>query len=185
MLATLVDRPFDREGWIFEPKWDGYRAIAEVSGNDVKLYSRNHKTFEARFAPVVQALRGFGHEAVLDGEIVAVDDRGRPQFQLLQQFAKHGEGQLLYYVFDLLHLDGHDLRPLPLVQRKEILATVLGTDGIVRIGEHVERRGVALFEAARRIISRGSSPRTDSAPTPRACAAGTGSRSRPSAGKRR
>ncbi len=149
MLATPVDRPFDREGWIFEPKWDGYRAIAEVRGRGIKLYSRNHKAFETKFAPVVRELGSLGHNAVLDGEIVAVDGRGRSQFQLLQQYARSGEGRLLYYVFDLLHLDGHDLRGLPLVRRKEILATILGTQGLVRIGEHVEGRGVGLFEAAR------------------------------------
>ncbi len=149
MLATLVDRPFDREGWLFEPKWDGYRAIAEVRGGGVRLYSRNRKPFEAKFAPVARALEGLGHDAVLDGEIVAVDDQGRSSFQLLQQYARTGEGRLLYYVFDLLHLDGRDLRGLPLVRRKEVLAAVLGTEGPVRLGEHVEGQGIALFEAAR------------------------------------
>src|SRR5439155_6384219 len=125
MLATLVDEPFDRAGWIFEPKWDGYRAIAEVSDDGVRLYSRNHKTFEQRFAPVVEALRDLGHEAVLDGEVVVVDPAGRAHFQLLQNYQKTGEGQLVYYVFDLLFLDGKDLRGLPLVRRKELLADML------------------------------------------------------------
>src|SRR5439155_23725657 len=125
MLATLVDEPFDRPGWIFEPKWDGYRAIAEVSGEGVRLYSRNHKTFEQRFAPVVEALRDLGHEAILDGEVVVVDPAGRAHFQLLQNHQKTGKGQLVYYVFDLLFLDGKDLRGLPLVRRKELLADML------------------------------------------------------------
>lgn len=149
MLATLVDQPFDREGWVFEPKWDGYRAIAEIRGKHVKLYSRNQKSFEAKFVPIVRALEEFGHDAVLDGEIVVVDDQGRSQFQLLQNYARHGTGRLLYYVFDILYLDGRDLRALPLVRRKEILATVVGNEGLVRPGEHVEGHGIALFEAAR------------------------------------
>src|SRR6266404_3763212 len=140
MLATLVDRPFDRPGWIFEPKWDGYRAIAEVSRGNVRLYSRNHVSFEAKFAPVVRALEALGHEAVLDGEVVAVDEAGQSQFQLLQNYQKTGEGRLLYYVFDLLFLDGHDLRRLPLSRRKELLAEVVGGSGVVRLSEHVEER---------------------------------------------
>ena len=149
MLATLVDEPFDRDGWIFEPKWDGYRAIAEIRGKKVGLYSRSHKPFEAKFAAVVHALEGLGHDAVLDGEIVAVDEQGRSRFQLLQQYAKNGVGRLLYYVFDLLYLDEQDLRALPLIRRKELLATILGTEGEVRLGEHVEGSGIDFFEAAR------------------------------------
>ena len=77
MLATLVDEPFDAPEWLFEVKWDGYRAIAEVRPEGIALYSRNHKPFEERFAPLVESLRGLGHEAVLDGEIVFVDQAGR------------------------------------------------------------------------------------------------------------
>ena len=125
MLASLVDEPFDREVWIFELKWDGYRAIAEIGGRGVRLYSRNHKSFEQKFAPIVESLRDVGRRAVLDGEIVVLDDRGRSHFQLLQNYQKTGEGSLHYYVFDILHLDGRDLRGLPLRRRKELLAEVI------------------------------------------------------------
>ncbi|HVS39227.1 MAG TPA: DNA ligase D [Gemmataceae bacterium] len=148
MLATLVDEPFDRAGWLFEPKWDGYRAVAEVKSDAVRLYSRNHKGFENKFTAIVESLRSLGHEAVLDGEIVALDDSGRSRFQLLQNYQKTGKGALIYYVFDLLYLDGTDLRDKPLHQRKKLLGEALGDLAHVRLGEHVERRGLAFFRAA-------------------------------------
>ncbi|MBV9122007.1 MAG: DNA ligase D [Planctomycetes bacterium] len=149
MLATLVKEPFDRPGWLFEVKWDGYRAVAEVGPQGVSFYSRNHKSFESRFAPLVESLRRLGREAVLDGEVVVVDDRGQAHFQLLQNFQKTGKGRLLYYVFDLLYLDGSDLRGLPLRRRKELLQGILGALPDVLLSEHVEEHGVAFFEAAR------------------------------------
>ncbi|HTK78032.1 MAG TPA: non-homologous end-joining DNA ligase, partial [Gemmataceae bacterium] len=148
MLASLVEEPFDRAGWIYELKWDGYRAIAEVGGRGVRLYSRNHKSFEQRFAPIVESLRGLGHRAVLDGEIVVLDDRGRSQFQLLQNYQKTGQGSLHYYVFDILHLDGRDLRGLPLLRRKELLEEVIRGVPNVHLSEQVEAQGVAFFKAA-------------------------------------
>jgi len=148
MLARLVDRPFDRAGWLFEVKWDGFRAIAEVRGRSVRLYSRTGQPFDQKFAPVAAALRELGHDAVLDGEIVVVDKHGRSQFQLLQQYQKTGVGRLVYYVFDILKLDGRGLRALPLRQRKQLLAGVLPKSAVLRRSEHVERDGVTFFEAA-------------------------------------
>jgi bifunctional non-homologous end joining protein LigD len=148
MLASLVEAPFDRPGWLFEVKWDGYRAIAEVDRRSVALYSRNHQPFEHRFAPVVETLSQLGHQAVLDGEVVVVDPQGKSDFQLLQKYQKTGEGTLRYYVFDLLYLDGRDLRGLPLKRRKELLGQLLGDLPNVFLSEHVEAEGVAFFEAA-------------------------------------
>jgi bifunctional non-homologous end joining protein LigD len=149
MLATLVEQPFDRAGWLFEVKWDGFRAIAEVNSGKVSFYSRNHKPFEQRFVPIVESLRRLRHEAVLDGEVVVLDDKGRSQFQLLQNYGKTGKGALRYYVFDLLHLDGRDLRGMPLTSRKQLLADTLGDLPNVLLSEHVEERGKTFFEAAR------------------------------------
>lgn len=148
MLATLVDRPFDRPGWIFEPKWDGYRAIAEVAPKGVRLYSRNQKSYATKFAALVRSLETLPHEAVLDGEVVVLDAQGRSHFQLLQNYQKTRSGQLVYYVFDLLYLDGHDLRGLPLVRRKEILAQVIGATPDIKLSEHVEETGAAFYKAA-------------------------------------
>jgi bifunctional non-homologous end joining protein LigD len=148
MLASPVTKAFDKPGWLFEVKWDGYRAIAEVDGDKVALYSRNFQPYEERFRPVVAALRGLGRQTILDGELVVVDDRGRSQFQLLQGYLKKGQGRPIYYVFDLLYLDGHDLQRLPLTRRKELLQEVVrGVPGIL-VSEHVEEQGVAFFEAA-------------------------------------
>ena len=110
MLATLVDGPFDREGWSFEVKWDGFRSLAEIKGGKVRLLSRNGKAQNARFPTVAAALSGFPVDAVFDGEIVAVDAKGRPHFQDLQNSMRAGEGRILYYVFDVLYAGGYDLR---------------------------------------------------------------------------
>ncbi len=148
MLATLVEQPFDRAGWLFEIKWDGYRGIAEVEKGQVKLYSRTGQSFETRFAPVVEALRQLGHDAVIDGEVVVLDSEGRSQFQLLQNDRTAGRGRLAYLAFDLLYLDGRDLRKLPLARRKEALARILPAQSIIRLSEHVETNGAAFFKAA-------------------------------------
>jgi bifunctional non-homologous end joining protein LigD len=148
MLATLIDAPFNRAGWLFEPKWDGYRAIAEVNRRGVRLYSRNHKAFEDRYEPVVRSLEQLGHEAVLDGEVVVLDESGKPRFQLLQNYQKTGAGSLVYYVFDLLYLDGHDLRGLALGRRKELLAQIVRGLPQVRLSEHIEEQGIMFYEAA-------------------------------------
>ena len=146
MLATPVREPFDHPEWVFEVKWDGYRAVAEIRDGDVALYSRNLLPLNRKFAPIVDALRAFRFEAVLDGEVVAVDDRGYPDFQLLQNYGKSGSGHLLYYVFDLLHFQGHDLTSLPLLRRKEILKRILPSAPRIRFSDHVETDGVLFFK---------------------------------------
>lgn len=148
MLATPVSESFDREGWLFEIKWDGYRAIAEVANGDVRLYSRNNLDFKERFHEVADSLKKFGHDAVLDGEVVVLDDSGVPRFSMLQYYHKERLGRLVYYVFDLLWLDGRDLRRLPLVRRKEILQEILPDLDCIKYSDHVESDGLALFQIA-------------------------------------
>jgi bifunctional non-homologous end joining protein LigD len=124
MLATLVkELPAPREGWEYELKYDGFRAVAGVaSGGRVALLSRNDLDLGPRFPAVVRALqRLVVREAVLDGEVVALDPRGVPRFQLLQD----GTGPLVYFVFDLLWLDGEDLRERPLDERRELLQSLV------------------------------------------------------------
>jgi bifunctional non-homologous end joining protein LigD len=151
MLATLVDEPFDRKGWFFELKWDGYRAIAEVDHGKVKLYSRNHKSFAERYAEIVDTLKELKIQAVFDGEIVVVDAEGRSHFQLLQNYQNTGQGPLIYYVFDLLELNGQDLRHEPLRGRKEKLARVLRNLPNVRVSEHIEEKGNSYYHAVREL----------------------------------
>jgi len=151
MLATLVDGPFDREGWSFEVKWDGYRSLAEVRRGKVRLVSRNGKLQNARFPTVAAALSGFPIDVILDGEIVAVDSQGRPDFQALQNSIRSGEGRILYYVFDILYAAGHDLRPLPLKRRRAILSKLLPVSKTVRLSESIEKSGRAYFRAAQKM----------------------------------
>ena len=145
MLATLVDEAFDRKGWIFEIKWDGYRGVAEVGRGNIKLYSRNLLSFNERFPHIVEELPKIGVEAVLDGEIVVVDETGVSQFQLLQNYLRNRQGRLVYYVFDILWLEGHDLTGLPLIRRKEILRRVLPPLNFIKYSDYVEEHGTALF----------------------------------------
>ena len=148
MLATLVDEPFDRAGWSFEIKWDGYRAIAEVGSRGVKLYSRKQTPFTDTFPPIVESLKQLGHTGILDGEVVVLDDRGRSRFQLLQNYHKTGAGRLMYCVFDLLFLDGRDLRHEPLRVRRQLLSSILPESPNVMLSESVADRGIAFFHAA-------------------------------------
>ncbi|HVN72370.1 MAG TPA: non-homologous end-joining DNA ligase [Desulfomonilia bacterium] len=149
MLATLVKEPFDQPDWLFEMKWDGYRAIAGIRDGKVSLYSRNGISLNRKFLPVVEALEKCRFEAVLDGEVVVVDDKGRPDFQMLQDYGKSGKGHLIYYIFDLIHLEGHDLTEVPLLRRKELLKKILPASSKVRFSDHVEKEGVLFFKVVR------------------------------------
>ncbi|OPY78199.1 MAG: putative DNA ligase-like protein [Syntrophorhabdus sp. PtaU1.Bin153] len=149
MLAVSVKEPFDHPAWIFEVKWDGYRAIAEVEDGKVSLYSRNLVSFNQRFSPVARSLGKLGFDAILDGEIVVLDDSGYPDFQMLQDYGKFRKGHLVYYVFDLLYLEGHDLTGLPLLKRRELLKKVLPPVPNIRLSDHVSRDGTLFFKVAK------------------------------------
>ena len=150
MLATTAKGPFDHPDWIFEVKWDGYRAIAEIAEGDVSLYSRNLISLSQRFSPVADSLRKLKFEAVLDGEIVVVDDQGRPDFQLLQNYQKSKRGHLVYCVFDLLHFQGHDLSGLPLLTRKEILKKILPSSLHIKFSGHISGDGILFFNVVKK-----------------------------------
>src|SRR5438552_2204846 len=95
MLCRLVKEPFDRPGWIFEIKWDGFRAIAEIDGKGVNLYSRNQRSFNKRFPHIARSLEALGHEAVLDGEVVALDEEGKSRFEWMINPKGKGQSGLL------------------------------------------------------------------------------------------
>jgi len=149
MLATLTKEPFDHPDWLFEVKWDGYRAVAEIRDGNVSLYSRNRISFNRKFAPIADSLEKLKFDAVLDGEIVVVDDRGRADFQMLQDYRKSGRGHLLYYVFDLLHFAGHDLTNLSLVKRKELLRKILPAAPNIKFSDHIKKEGGLFFRVAK------------------------------------
>jgi bifunctional non-homologous end joining protein LigD len=148
MLAELTEHPFSRPGWLFEIKWDGFRAVAEVRRDRVRLYSRNQADFLEAFPPVVEDLKKIGFEAAFDGEIVAVDSEGKSQIRLLRNYRTTGAGRLVYYIFDLLHLEGHDLTGLPLVRRREILRQALPKLPHLRLSEAIADEGEALYQQA-------------------------------------
>ncbi|MDP1835662.1 MAG: non-homologous end-joining DNA ligase [Chlamydiales bacterium] len=162
MLCTLVEEPFDDKEWLFEIKWDGYRAIAELDDHKVRLYSRNQIAFNKLFPNIVEALKKIDGTAIFDGEVVLVDEEGKSHFQLLQNYQKKQSGTPIYYIFDLLYHNGVDLRSKPLVERKEKLKALLKQyeDEVLRYSDHVEKSGKKFFkEAAKRglegIIAKG------------------------------
>src|SRR5512140_1335436 len=150
MLASLVKAPFNDPHWLFEIKWDGYRAVAEVRDHDVRLVSRAGTSFNERYAPVVDSLKKLRDDVLLDGEIVAIDREGRSHFQLLQNYQRTGKGDLQYMVFDILSLNGKDLRGLPLIERKNILKKTLPVLPHARYSDHVVGDGTSFLNAARK-----------------------------------
>lgn len=150
MLCTLIDKPFSKEGWLFEIKWDGYRAIASKDSDKVELYSRANNDFKEHYPAVAEALRTLKHDVILDGEIMVMDEEGVPHFEALQNWRRDPKGNLYYYAFDILWCDGHDLRDLPLVDRKKILREVIPANEIIRYSDHIETEGTKLFEEMRK-----------------------------------
>jgi bifunctional non-homologous end joining protein LigD len=154
MLATLTDKPFDDPDWVFETKWDGFRAMAKVAPGHASLYSRNLIDISKKFPAICQALAASKQEAVLDGELVALDAHGRSRFQLLQN-AEREPARLLYCVFDLLYLDGMDLRGRPLLERKAALARILPKNPLLLYSAHVASAGIKAFNRAKRLGEEG------------------------------
>ena len=159
MLATSTERAFDDPNWLFEIKWDGYRAVAFIEDGTLRLMSRTQNDLTAQFAELKDLPEYVkAKNAILDGEIVALDADGRSSFSLMQQrtgIRKWGRRvasqpgiQVLYYAFDLLYAEGHDFRRAPLEQRKEALAMVVVPEGPLRVSEHFDH-GKDLFEAAK------------------------------------
>lgn len=148
MLATLVDKPFDEEGWTYEIKWDGYRALGLMNKGKVNLLSRNQKSFNEKFYPVYQALLKWNINAVVDGEVVVLNDKGIAQFGALQNWRSETDGELYYYVFDMLWFEGYDLEGLPLTRRREILKENMPPEDIIRLSENFETSATQFLEAA-------------------------------------
>jgi bifunctional non-homologous end joining protein LigD len=161
MLAESIDKPFDGQEWLFEIKWDGYRALALIADGKVRLVSRNQNDLTPRY-PELKDLPRFvkAKTAILDGEVVALDKEGRASFSLMQQrtgfrpggrrMATNADVPVLYYAFDLLYLDGYDWRRVPLERRKEKLASLLVQGDAVRYSDHYPEHGKALFDMAQK-----------------------------------
>ncbi len=156
MLATLVGAPFDDPDWLFEFKWDGFRVETVVDGDSVRLWTRGEQDASRYFGPFLDPPTWLdAHKAIVDGEVIALDQRGEPDFALLQARIK-GRGApdqptpFVYEVFDLLNLDGRSLLAEPLEERRRLLAKILRPDPRVRLSEHIEADGIAFFEMARK-----------------------------------
>lgn len=161
MLAETRDRPFTAAGWMFELKLDGYRALAAKDGA-ARLLSRNGNDLSACFPEVIQALKALPFERiVLDGELVATDRAGRPNFQRLQQRAqlrrpldiRHAvvDNPVTFYAFDLLGFESFDLRPLPLGERKALLRRVVPETGVIRYLDHFDQDGEVLYDQVQKL----------------------------------
>lgn len=148
MLATLVDRPSDEKGWLYEVKWDGFRAISYLNDGSVELRSRNNKDFNKKFYPIYQELKDWKVNAVVDGEIIVVNDKGQPDFNALQEWRSEADGELVYYLFDILWLDGYDLTNVALIERKEILKKIIPSQGNIRVSEAFETSATEFFALA-------------------------------------
>ena len=152
MLATLIDEPFDNEEWQYEVKWDGYRALAFIHKGNVELQSRNNKSFNDRFYPIYQILQTWNLNAVIDGELLVLNEKGISNFGTLQNWRSEADGELVFYVFDMLWYEGKDLTGLSLVERQAILNEVLPTDDDrIRVSKVFDANGTEFFAAAQRI----------------------------------
>ena len=148
MLATKAPEIFNKANWIYELKWDGYRALANIQDGKVDFYSRNGISFKNKFNSLYQHLKTIPHDVILDGEVVVLNEEGMPQFQKLQNYQNDPSGELRYYVFDLLFLNGHNIMHLPLTERKSLIPEVIEDIPQVYYCDHVESMGKSFFEQA-------------------------------------
>jgi len=148
MLATSGKAIFNDPDWIYELKWDGYRLIAHVNNGDVDIHSRNGISYNTKFPQLVKDLGSIPQEVILDGEIVVVDKNGIPDFQKLQNFDTTTKGQLKFYVFDMLYLNGYSMLNLKLLERKSFIPELLEETQIATYCDHIEGMGNAFYDKA-------------------------------------
>lgn len=146
MLAKPFEKAFDDKDWVFEIKWDGYRAIKEAL-----FYSRNGTSFLSKFDKASQDFENQKHKMILDGEIVSYDENGKPSFQLLQQIGDNPDLVLTYQVFDLLWLNGHSTEEIPLIQRKELLKEALIETNVIKYCDHVTEKRIDFFQQMKKM----------------------------------
>lgn len=151
MLCKVKEQAFDDADWAFEIKWDGYRAIADIRKSPIQLYSRNGIDYSQKFRRIITALEDQVYEMVVDGELVAFDETGKPNFQRLQQIDPSSTLPLKYQVFDLLWLNGHSIQELPYVQRKELLKEALIENDLIQYHDYVLENGISFYNEAQKI----------------------------------
>ncbi|HVN44776.1 MAG TPA: non-homologous end-joining DNA ligase [Steroidobacteraceae bacterium] len=147
MLATLIARPFDKPGWVYEEKYDGDRVLAYKERARVRLLSRNGKDRTLKFPKIAMAIQQLPHPTLLlDGEVVVFDKQRVSHFQLLQQ----GKGAPVYAIFDCLVADGKDLRDEPLAARRAVLERIVRSKGVLLLSRRLAANGFEAYEIAKR-----------------------------------
>ncbi|HEX6225853.1 MAG TPA: DNA ligase D [Chryseolinea sp.] len=163
MLATLVNKPFDEEGWSYEIKWDGFRTLSYLQEGSVEMRSRNNKDFNKKFYPIFDALQKWNINVVVDGEITVLTEKGIPDFNALQVWRSEADGQLVYYMFDILWLEGFDITTVPLNVRRQILQKILPTGSdVLRLSENFAVGGKEFFDLADKMGLEGIIAKKDS-----------------------
>ena len=148
MDCAPVSKLPDGSQWVFEIKLDDYRAIGVKTSSETILYSRNHKNFNKRFPQIAEALADLHADTVIDGEVVALDESGRPDFHRLQHFTAEAS-RICYFAFDLLVLKGRDLTNLPLIERRKLLKSIKFPSGRIRISEQFDTSATDMVSAVR------------------------------------
>ncbi len=149
MLAKETDKAYDDKDWLFEIKWDGYRAITEKRKKEILLYSRNGINFQQNYPIVADQLKKIKADAVLDGEIVVLNDEGKPNFQFLQHYLENQDRPIQYCIFDLLKLNGHDTTGLPLIERKGLLQKIIPENDVIKYSDHILEKGKSFFQVTK------------------------------------
>jgi len=144
MLCTLTREPIVDPGYLYEIKWDGYRIISYVNGNKVRMDSRSSLDYTKKYPPVAAALGKLKHKVVVDGEVVVFNEAGHPDFDALQKYNGH-DSPISYCVFDILWMDGYDLKSLKLIERKRILEQLVKNNDILRFSQSFDD-GAGLYE---------------------------------------
>jgi bifunctional non-homologous end joining protein LigD len=150
MLATLIKQPFNDSNYIYEVKWDGYRIIAHKAGNSVKLQSRGGEDYSKKYPAVVKAVKEIEGDFIIDGEVVYINQEGKPDFDLLQKVNGQSAAPLIFYIFDLLWVNGENIMQRPLLERKEQLHDLIPENSIVKISDYFED-GLILYEHTKQL----------------------------------
>ena len=149
MLASVTEQPFNSEEWQFEIKWDGYRALAYLNNGKVQLRSRNNLSFDQKYVAVFEALKQWPINAVIDGEIIVLNEDGKADFKSLQDWQLAPTGHLVYYIFDIIWLDGISLVNLPLTERQNILKQITPDSNIIRYSDSIDDYGIDFYNIAK------------------------------------
>jgi bifunctional non-homologous end joining protein LigD len=147
MLPTLIKTPFDSPEFIYEIKWDGFRAVTYVRNSEINIYSRKGFSFNQKFPAILNCFKDMKTNYVFDGEIIITDEKGRADFESLRHYSP-GYKNLCYYIFDILYYDKYNLMNIPLTDRKNILKKVLPEKTSLNYVDHIENYGVDFFKLA-------------------------------------